>query len=156
MVKQSTRSVQRPMSNRQSDRETGQVLVWTVLLLPLLLALVGLVLDGGLLFVQWRRARWAADGAAVAAASEINPALYAQSGQVKLDLGAAQTTAQRFAHLKAPDLHVTGVEFQGNVVRVRGWVEVRPAFLGLLGAGPLRLSVTGQERPAWGIARPGQ
>jgi Flp pilus assembly protein TadG len=39
------------MSNRQSDREKGQVLVWTVLLLPLLLALVGLVLDGGLLFV---------------------------------------------------------------------------------------------------------
>ena len=145
----STRSV-------QNDRETGQVLVWTVLLLPLLLALVGLVLDGCLLFVQWRRARWAADGAAVAAASEINPALYAQSGQVKLDLGAAQSTAERFARLKAADLHVTGVEFQGNVVRVRGWVEVRPAFLGLLGAGPLRLSVTGEERPAWGIARLGQ
>ena len=89
MVKRS--KIKRPTSNFKNDRETGQVLVWTVLLLPLLLALVGLVLDGGLLFVQWRRARWAADGAAVAAASEINPALYAQSGQVKLDLGAAQS-----------------------------------------------------------------
>ncbi len=156
MVKPSNAQPQTSTRSVQNDRETGQVLVWTVLLLPLLLALVGLVLDGGLLFVQWRRARWAADGAAVAAASEIDPARYAQSGQVKLDQGAAQTTVQRFAHLKAPDLHVTGIEFQGNVVRVRGWVEVRPAFLGLLGAGSLRLSVTGEERPVWGIARPGQ
>ena len=40
--------------------QSGQVLAWTVILLPLLLALVGLVFDGGLLWVQFRRARWAA------------------------------------------------------------------------------------------------
>src|SRR3989304_3137919 len=53
------------------SHESGQVLVWTIVMLPLLLALVGLVFDGGMLFVQHRRARWAADGAAVVAASEI-------------------------------------------------------------------------------------
>src|SRR3972149_4045398 len=42
------------------SHESGQVLVWTIVMLPLLLALVGLVFDGGMLFVQHRRARWAA------------------------------------------------------------------------------------------------
>jgi Putative Flp pilus-assembly TadE/G-like len=147
------------MSKRTRVRtpgEQGQVLVWTVILLPLLLALVGLVFDGGLLWVQFRRARWAADGAAVAAASEINPALYANKGQVKLDIGPSAGTAVHYAQVNDPDLHLTALYFQANSVRVKGWVEVRPVFLSLFGVGPLRLDITGQERPAWGVASPGQ
>lgn len=136
--------------------ERGQVLAWTVILLPVLLVLVGLVFDGGLLWVQYRRARWAADGAAVAAASEINPALYAQAGQVKLDPSRALGTAVYYGQGNNPNLHLGAIYLQNNEVRVQGWVEVKPVFLSLFGVGAVRLQVTGRERPAWGIVRTGQ
>ncbi len=140
----------------RSPSESGQVIIWAIILLPLLLALVGLVFDGGLLFVQHRRARWAADGAAVAAASEIDAALFADTGQVKISAGQAAATAQRFAQLNSPNLRISRVYVQSNTVVVQGTVSVRPVFLGLFGVGELRLGVTGKERPAWGIAREGE
>lgn len=136
----------------------GQVLAWTVILLPVLLALVGLVFDGGLMWAQYRRARWAADGAAVAAASEINPTLYAESGQVKLDPAKAIGTVVYYGQGNNPNLHIGAIYLHpaDNTVRVQGWIEVRPVFLSLFGIGTLRLNVTGQERPAWGIEHRGQ
>ena len=138
------------------DRESGQVLVWTLVLLPLLLALVGLVFDGGLLWSQYRRGRWAADGAAVAAASEIDPALYAHTGQTKLDPNRAAATARKYALDNNPALTLSRVTVNGGQVQVAGTLRVRPAFLGLFGVGPLELMVRGEERPAWGISREGQ
>jgi len=138
------------------DRESGQVLVWTLVLLPLLLVLVGLVFDGGVLWSQYRRGRWAADGAAVAAASEIDPALYASTGQTKLDPNRAVATARRYALDNNPALSLTSVTVSGNRVQVAGTLTVRPVFLGLFGVGPLELAVRGEERPAWGISREGQ
>jgi uncharacterized membrane protein len=143
-------------SSPTTSGESGQVLVWTLVLLPLLLMLVGLVFDGGLLFVQHRRARWAADGAAVAAASEIDAPLFAATSQVKLNSAQAAATAQRFAQLNNPGLQVTQVYVQGNTVHVKGYVTARPVFLGLLGFGDVRLDVTGREQPAWGIAQQGE
>ena len=140
----------------ENDREAGQVLVWTLMLLPLLLVLVGLVFDGGVLWSQYRRGRWAADGAAVAAASEIDPALYASTGQLKLDPSRAVTTARRYALDNNPALNLTSVTINANQIQVAGTLTVRPVFLGLFGVGPLELVVRGEERPAWGISREGQ
>lgn len=140
---------------RGPSSESGQVLLWVVILLPLLLALTGLVFDGGLLWAQYRRARWAADGAAVAAASEIEPGLFLQGGKVRLGPDAV-ATAEWYARQNDPDLHVTAVYVQNNVVYVRGWVEARPVFLSLFGVGRVRLDVRGYERPAWGTTREGQ
>jgi hypothetical protein len=136
--------------------ERGQVLAWTVILLPLLLALVGLVFDGGLLWVQFRQARWAADGAAVAAASEIDVAAFAREGQVVLH-PEAPAVAGWYAQQNDPHLHITRVYVDDdNVVRVRGWVNVEPVFLSLFGVDGMKLNVRGQERPAWGISQEGQ
>ena len=149
------------MSKRYSRRwarlpdERGQVLVWTLVLLPLLLVVVGLVLDGGLLFVQFRRARWAADGAAVAAASSIDPALYARTGRVTLD-NVAIAAAMHYAQLNDADLHLTSVYVQANTIRVQGMVALHPTFLSLFGIGSVPVHVTGEETPNWGIATPGQ
>jgi uncharacterized membrane protein len=148
--------IQRSALRVPRSNESGQVIVWTIILLPLLLALVGLVFDSGLLFVQHRRARWAADGAAVAAASEIDVTLFANTGQVKINAGQAAATAQHFAQLNNPNLRISRVYVQANTVVVQGTVSVRPVFLGLFGVGELRLDVTGKERPAWGIAREGE
>jgi len=145
--------VRRPSSVVRSER--GQVLLWVVILLPLLLALTGLVFDGGLLWAQYRRARWAADGAAVAAASEIDPGLFLESGKVRLGPDAVPA-AVWYARQNDPDLHVTAVYVQNNTVYVRGWVQARPVFLSLFGVGSVRLDVRGYERPAWGAVREGQ
>ncbi len=136
--------------------ESGQVAVWLVVMLPVLLALVGLVFDGGMMYAQYRRGRWAADGAAVAAANAIDPARYANSGQVKLDSGLAYSTARKYAQSNDPALNLSGVSIMGNAVQVRGTLTIRPSFLSLFGVGPLTLNISGRERPAWGITRPGQ
>ena len=145
------------MSKRYSrrERERGQVLVWTLVLLPLLLVVVGLVLDGGLMFVQFRRARWAADGAAVAAASSIDPTLYARTGRVKLD-NVAIAAAMHYAQINDADLHLTAVYVQGNTIRVQGMVALHPTFLSLFGLATVPVHVTAAETPNWGIATPGQ
>ena len=140
---------------RQPSREAGQVLVWTAILLPLLIALVGLVFDGGLMFVEHRRARWSMDGEAVAAASEIDAAHFAEFGQVRLTAG-SMDAARRFAQLNNPHLRIRHVYVQGNTIFVQGTVSIRPVFLSLIGVGEVQLAVTGRERPAWGAARQGE
>ena len=136
--------------------ESGQAAVWLIVLLPVLLGLVGLVFDGGMMYAQYRRARWAADGAAVAAANAIDPVLYTHTGQVKLDAGLAYGTARRYALENDPALNLGSVSLDNNTVRVRGTLQIQPSFLSLFGVGLMTLTISGQERPAWGIARQGQ
>jgi Flp pilus assembly protein TadG len=142
--------------SRAMQDEQGQAAVWLVILLPVLLALVGLVFDGGMLYAQYRRGRWAADGAAVAAANAIDPMHYAESGQVKLDAGLVYGTARKYAQDNDPALNLNGVSIVGNAVQVRGTLTIRPSFLSLFGVGPVTLHISGQERPAWGISQQGQ
>ena len=81
VVKMDLRSMKAWIPGRFAPRpQRGQVLVWIVFMLPVLLALIGLVFDGGMMWNQFRRARWVADGAAVAAASEIDPITYRDRG----------------------------------------------------------------------------
>ena len=51
-------------------RRSGTVLVWWRLLLPVLLGMVGLVIDGGLLMATYRHAQNAADAAALLGANQ--------------------------------------------------------------------------------------
>ncbi len=136
--------------------QRGQVLAWTAILLPVLMVFVGLVFDGGLMWVQYRHARWAADGSAVAAAQEINLTLYRRSGEVKINPSAATTTLQKYSQANDPDLHLTSITIQNNVIEARGWVQIRPVFLSLFGVGSFRLNVTGHARPAYGVQQSGQ
>jgi len=93
------------MLRRKHSR--GQALLWVVVLLPVFLALTGLVFDGGLLWQQYLRARWAASAAAVAAASEIDPGVFAQSGRLVLRPGALNVAAN-YAARNDPELHAIG------------------------------------------------
>jgi Flp pilus assembly protein TadG len=133
-------------------KEIGQVLAWFAVLFPLLIALVGLVHDGLYLWAQFRRARWAADGAAIAASMELNPGTYLSGGQVKLTPQAVMV-AMHYAQVNDPQFHVTSVYVHQNRVFVEGYVEVRPIFLSLIGVPTLKLHIRGYERPAWGTTR---
>ena len=116
---------------------------------------LGLVFDGGLMWAQFRRARWSADGAAVAAASDIDMQRFLDTGQVYLT-GDALYTASHYAQLNHPGLHIATVYVLDNVVHVRGWAQADTVFLGLFGVGGLQLNVHGMERPVWGISQEGE
>ena len=124
-------------------------------MMPVLLVLIGLVFDGGLMWNQQRRARWAADGAAVAAASEIDAIAYASTGQVKLT-GDAINTASRYAQLNYPGMYISRVFVHDEYVYVDGRVEIELYFLGMMGIENPVIRVVGRERPGWGISEEGQ
>src|SRR4051795_8856540 len=73
---------------RRTRDERGQVLVVFALALIAIVAMTGLVLDGGSTFVQKRDQQNAADAAAMAAAYS-----YAMTGSTSSAAAAAQTTA---------------------------------------------------------------
>ncbi len=143
-----------PRQNRR--REQGQALLWIAILLPLFIALVGLVLDGGYLWQQYVRARWAVSSAAVAAASEIDPQTFTGSGRMILK-PEARAVASDYATRNDPQLHVTDVHIQDNrYIVVQGWSEAQTVFLSIFGVNGFRLNVRAIERPAWGVGQEGQ
>ena len=68
----------RSRGGRRGARE-GQALLWTAVLLPFFLALVGLAIDGATVFAARRSCQAVADGAARAGAMELDIATYRQS-----------------------------------------------------------------------------
>ncbi len=58
-------------SNRRRRRRSGSILVWSAFLLVALIAMVGLVIDGGLMMAAYRQCHNAADAAALAAAMDL-------------------------------------------------------------------------------------
>ena len=78
--------------------QRGQVIVWTAVMLPLFLSVIGLALDGGLVFAARREAQNAADAAARAGAMQIDERAYRESGgtRVVLELGRARATAAEY------------------------------------------------------------
>ena len=53
------------------QRRSGAVLLWCALILPVLLAMVGLVIDCGLMMANFREAQNAADAAALVGANDL-------------------------------------------------------------------------------------
>jgi uncharacterized membrane protein len=66
----------------------GQSTLYAILLMPMLLMVLSLVADVGSLQVERVRFRWASDMALVDAVTEVDPALYARTGEIRLDPGA--------------------------------------------------------------------
>jgi len=68
-------------------RSPAQALVWFVLLLPLFVAIAGLVIDGGVLLTSHRQLQSVADGAARAGATRLDTALLRASAgaDIRLD-----------------------------------------------------------------------
>ena len=60
----------RPLAKRRHNR-SGSTLVIVAILLPVLLGMVGLVIDGGIIMAGQRQTRNAADAAAMAAAQDL-------------------------------------------------------------------------------------
>lgn len=139
--------VSRCSSRREAVR--GQALLWVALLLPVFLSIIGLAIDGGIVFAARRQAQNIADAAARAGAQEIDIQRYRDSGEVALDAGWARYEARRYAAgLGAPDASINVAENQVEVVVRR---DVPLSFLRLVGISNIHVEASATAAPYYGI-----
>ena len=130
--------------------ELGGAAVLVAVFLLGLVAVSGLVADGGLVLAERRGLQNLADAAAAAGAMQLDEAAYrASGGSISLDEGAAQRVAADY-------LAAAGVaDFQ--VLTGPGRVEVRverhaaTAFLGVLGISAVAVSARATAEPRAGV-----
>jgi hypothetical protein len=138
--------------------KAGQALPLVALVLPLLLAVIGLALDGGVVFDAHRELQNVADTAAHAGASEIDLGVYRQSGgTLVLDARSAEAMARDYVAdynaLHRPDQRVS-MDDAAVIGRDRLVVHVsrvvNTAFLRIVGISNVRIAAV-----AGGSARSG-
>jgi Flp pilus assembly protein TadG len=142
---------------RFQNNQDGQYLVQTVILLPMMMILVGLVLDGGWMYWQYRRAEITVNAAAQAASHAIDVEYFRETNQVRLDQGEAWSTASGFVNInQRGQMYVTGIYIGNNQVIVNASAEVQTIFFRLVGISSLSMRVEGRAYPAFGINTEGQ
>jgi uncharacterized membrane protein len=140
---------------RHPNRQGGQIAVLTVVMVLALLAVLGLVADGGLVFARHRELQATADAAARSGAAQLDQADYrASDGRVaRLDPVHAKIAAARHLHAAGFTGHAEITATAGQV-SVRLAESLRPPVFGGFGLGPAKLSVRAQARPRTGITLP--
>ena len=141
------------LAHRQAS-EDGQILVLTVVVALALLAILGLVADGGLVLARHRELQGVADAAARAGAAQLDEASYRASNGRTATLNPTQAQAAAGRYLRT-------VRFggQANITATPSQVTiglsevVRPIIFSSVGIGPIRLAVHAVARPRTGIAQ---
>lgn len=156
MFRTLTRTFWRDLGRGLHD-ERGQYLVQTVILLPMMMILVGLVLDGGWMYWQYRRAEIAINASAQAASHAIDVEYFRETNQIRLDQGEAWAAASGFVNInQRGQMQVTGIYIGNNQVVVDANAQVQTIFFRLAGISVLTMRVEGRAYPAFGINVEGQ
>jgi Flp pilus assembly protein TadG len=134
--------------------EDGQILVLTVIVALALLAILGLVADGGLVLARHRELQGLADAAARAGAAQLDEASYRASNGRTATLNPTHAQAAAGRYLRTVrfggEASITATPIQVTI----GLSEVvRPIIFGSVGIGPIRLAVHTVARPRTGIAQ---
>jgi hypothetical protein len=128
--------------------------VFAVVIMAALLAAAGLVYDGGRALAAKTTATDIAQEAARAGAQQVNLAVFRATGQVVLDVPAAQDAAQ--AYLAATGTGDTAtVTVTGDTVTVAVSSVQHTVFLGLTGIQTLHVTGTATATAESGITGPG-
>ena len=137
---------------RSSQR--GQAIVWTAVMLPLFLAIVGLAVDGGLIFAGRRELQNVADSAARAGAQQIDIRAYRESRgrSVVLDQAAAQRVAVEYATGQGTAIDVR-VDVEPREVRVQVSQNMSTSFTRVVGIDQVRLTAAATAEIRHGIER---
>ncbi len=139
------------------QNQSGQFLVQAVILLPMMMILVGLVLDGGWMYWQYRRAEIAVNAAAQAASHAIDVDYFRETNQVRLSVGEAWDAASGFVNINARgQMQVTGIQVSDRQVVISANAQVQTIFFRLAGISTLTMRVEGRAYPAFGINTEGQ
>ena len=138
-----------------AKHERGQALFQTALFLPLLVAMIGLVVDGGLILANYRRAQIAADTAAHAASHQISIEVFMETNQVVLSAVAMEEAIKyaRYNSHAGQELVINEISIldEGRLVRVTGQASLPTAFMRLVGIPEVNVTVVGEAYPAYGI-----
>ncbi len=132
----------------------GQAIVWTAVMLPLCLSVVGLAIDAGILFSARRELQNVADSAARAGAMQVDVRAYRESSgaNVVLDQAAARDAAAEYVAQQGKGMAATVVaEPQRVVVSVSR--DAPMSFLRLVGITTVRVSATAPAEVRYGIER---
>ena len=132
----------------------GQYLFQLALLTPLLLALMGLVADGGVAYAHYCHAQNAVDIAAQAAAQSVDTAHFIQTNYVRLSSSEAMATGwwYSWANGHSSGVQVTGVEvISPYTVRVYAQTELPTIFMRALGFSNQVITVVGEAHCTYGI-----
>ena len=130
--------------------ERGQIIVLVAILMVGLVAGVGLVTDGGLVFSQRRDLQNVADAAALAGAMQIDEDAYRDSGAVALDEGAARQAAEEY--LGAESNVTYSVVVRPARVEVSVSRQASTGFLKVIGIDGFEISANASAEPRHGVA----
>ena len=128
--------------------ERGSVTAFVVIITSALLAMAGLVVDGGYALAAHRRAFNEAEAAARAGAQAVDLDTLRSTGDVVLDAGEAERRALEY--LAALD-RTGSVEVDGDVVRVHLSFEHGLVLLDAFGVGPMTIEGDGEARAVRGV-----
>lgn len=134
--------------------ESGQAIVWAAVMLPLFFAIIGLAIDGGVVFSARRELQSVADSAARAGAMQVDQQAYRASAgaNVVLDEGAARQVAAEYVASQGLGMSaVISAEPRRVVVQVSH--DMPTSFLRLVGVGTVRISATAPAEVRYGIAQ---
>jgi hypothetical protein len=135
--------------------ERGQSVVWTAAMLPLFLSVVGLSADGSTVFAARRELQNVADGAARAAAMQIDLGAYRDSGGTRVVLDTARARQTALAYLQRQGRGIAGtITTAPQQVVVRVELDLPLSFLPLFGIRTVRLIATAPAVVRYGVERP--
>lgn len=130
--------------------ERGTVTAFVTIMAVALLAVVGLVADGGFLLAARRQAFDEAEAAARAGAQAVDIDSVRSGGPIRIDPEAARSRV--FDYLASTG-HEGSVSVNGDMVRVRVRFRREMAVLGLIGLGPAAVEGDGEARGVRGVTR---
>ena len=148
---------QGPIVSSPWKASRGQIAVMFALLTPILLGLVGLVVDGGLAMVQYRRGQVSLDSAALAAAAQLNKDVFKTDNVVELMPAEAYVWATTYASENGEGhVSITGVNVYGTQVVVYGTVSSPTIFMRIFGINQVKLNLSARAELKYGITEEGQ
>lgn len=121
------------MKERQ-HRSAGFALVWVVLSLPVLVAFLGLVLDGGILYLRSQQLDNATDAAVLAATDAWDRHEWMWNGRVRIDPDEAKRLALQYLAKNMPDARLTTFQVRSHhAVHIQTETTVPFFFLRIFG-----------------------
>ncbi len=134
--------------------QLGQVIVWTAVMLPLFLSVVGLAADGGVVFSARRELQNVADSAARAGAMQVDQQVYRESSgaTVVLDLDAARQVAAEYVVSQDSGL-AAAITADPQQIVVQVGREVPMTFLRMVGINTVSIVATASAGVRYGIGR---
>ncbi len=141
-----------PEQHRPAAGERGSLAVFLAVLVPGLLLVIGLAVDGGAKVAATQRANAVADEAARAGGQALDVAA-ALTGQLRVDPAAAVTAAQD--HLARSGVPGAVTVVDGDTLQVTTTLTEPTAFLGLVGITEFTVEGTGTADLVPDIGRAG-